>query len=324
MRVVSGAQPTGQFHIGNYFTIKKWIELQNEHNCLFFIVDLHAMTESLNPEELRNNVLETAVDYLSFGLNPKKCSIFIQSQAPEHTELFWILNTITPLGELERMTQFKDKAKQFKQSINAGLLNYPVLMAADILLYKAEAAPVGEDQLQHLELARALARKFNSRYGETFPEPKSLISKIGARIMALDNPLKKMSKSGLTDSHIGVFEDAKEIERKIKIAVTDSGKEIKYDKQNKPGISNLLEIYNLASGKEIAELEKEFKNKGYAEFKDKLAKNLVDYLKPLKQKREKLAKNPKKVLEILEKGRKKAQKIAQTTMKEVRKKTGLI
>jgi len=342
MRIISGIQPTGILHIGNYFgAIKQWIELQNKHNCLFFIVDLHALTESPDPNELRKNILNAAIDSLALGLDPKKCSIFIQSQVPEHTELFWILNTITPLGELFRMTQFKDKAniktesattigssrlKYFIPSgkeINAGLLNYPVLMAADILLYKSEAVPVGEDQLQHLELARTLARKFNSQYGETFPEPKSLISKIGTRIMALDNPLKKMSKSGSPDNYIGVFEDEKEILRKIKISVTDSGKEIKYDKQNKPGISNLLEIYSLTSGKEILQIEKEFKNCGYAEFKKRLAKILIDYFKPFKEKRNKLSKDPKKILEILKTGRQKAQKIAAATMKEVRAKVGL-
>ncbi len=381
MRIVSGAQPTGKLHIGNLFTIKQWIELQDKNDCLFFIVDLHALTENPEPEELRKNVLETAIDYLALGLDPKKCSIFVQSQIKEHAELAWILNTITPIGELLRMTQFKDKIKTITgkdieitarmgmgveghyfflpagEGLNAGLLNYPILMAADILLYKTEAVPVGEDQKQHLELTRTLARKFNSRFGETFPEPQSITQKIGSRIMALDNPLKKMSKSGPSDNYIGIFEEEKEIARKIKIAVTDSGREITYDKENKPGISNLLEIYSLVNpdlpcrslrrstgrnntpnviasdseaiysrtySKEIQQLQKEFEGKGYAEFKEKLAKTLAAYLKPFKEKREKLAKNPENVLKILEQGRKKTQKIAAKTMEEVRQKVGLI
>lgn len=323
MRILSGIQPTGTLHIGNYLgAIKQWLELQKKNECIFPIVDLHAITVDYEPKQMQKNILEAAIDYLAAGLNPKKCLIFVQSQVKEHAELAWLLEAITPIGELERMTQFKDKSKQHKQNINAGLFAYPVLMAADILLYKTNIVPVGEDQRQHVELTRTIARKFNNKFGNTFPLPRVQLSKFGARIMSLTNPLKKMSKTG--DEGIALSDSPAVIKDKIKRAVTDSGKEIKYDLKKKPAISNLLTIYHLFSNKSIKELEKKYKDKGYAEFKKDLSEVVIKELKPFQEKRRKLEKNPQLVKKILAEGQKKAEKIAQKTITEVKKKMGLI
>ncbi|MFZ5559844.1 MAG: tryptophan--tRNA ligase, partial [Patescibacteria group bacterium] len=263
MRIFSGMRPSGQLHIGNYLgALKNWVELQKKNFSIFGIVDYHAITTPFNPKHLQKDVYNLVLDYLAAGIDPKKSIIIIQSHIPEHTELAWILSTLTPLGELERMTQFKEKAKQHKENVNAGLFCYPILMAADILLYKADTVPVGEDQAQHVELTRVLARKFNNKFGKTFPEPKTLLQKHGARIMSLTDPFKKMSKTGDESIILGDSPDA--IRRKIKKAVTDSGKEVKFDEKNKPAISNLITIYHLFSGKSIAEIEKKYKGKGPA------------------------------------------------------------
>ena len=206
MRILSGIQPTGELHIGNYLgAIKQWLELQKNHECVFPIVDLHAITVPYNPKDLQKNIIETAISYLALGLDPEKSIIFVQSKIKEHTELSWLLNTITPLSELERMTQYKEKSRQFKKNLNAGLLNYPILMAADILLYQTDLVPVGKDQEQHLELTRVIAKKFNNRFGKTFKDPKALIPKEGAKIMALNNPKKKMSKSLGPQAYLSLF-----------------------------------------------------------------------------------------------------------------------
>jgi len=325
--VFSGIQPTGAIHIGNYLAaIKNWAELQKnpDYDCIFFIVDLHAMTIPYNAKKFQEAIYNAALDNLAAGLDPEKCTLFVQSQIKEHSELTWILNTITPVGELERMTQYKEKAKEQKEEVNVGLLTYPVLQAADILLYKTDFVPVGKDQEQHVEFARTLARKFNNRFGKVFKEPEALIPKIGAKIMSLSDPSKKMSKSHGPESYISLFDSDDEIRRKIKIAVTDSGKEIKYNLREKPAISNLLTIYHLFSEKPIKEIERKYEGRGYAEFKNDLAEVIIKYLKPLREKREKLKKNPDYVKNVLEQGRKKAQKIASATMEEVKKKTGLI
>jgi len=323
MRIFSGMRPTGQLHIGNYLgALKNWIELQKKHQCIFGVVDYHGITTSFNPKTIHRDTMNLVLDYLGAGINPKKSIIIIQSHISEHTELAWILGTLTPLGELERMTQFKEKAKQHKENINAGLFSYPVLMAADILLYKTGIVPVGEDQVQHVELARTTARKFNNKFGKTFPLPRVQLSKTGARIMSLTNPSKKMSKTG--DESIGLNDSPSLIREKIKKAVTDSGKEIKYDLNQKLAISNLLTIYHLFSNKSILEIEKKYKNKGYAEFKKDLAEVVVKGLKPFQEKRKKYEKNPQLVKKILTEGTKKAQKIAQKTIKEVKKKMGLM
>jgi tryptophanyl-tRNA synthetase len=323
MKIFSGIQPSGVIHVGNYFgAIKQWIELQKKNTCIFSIVDLHAITASYDPKEMQKNILETAIDYLSAGIDPKKSIIFVQSHIKEHAELTWLLETLAPIGELERMTQFKEKARQNKENINAGLFAYPVLMAADILLYKTEIVPVGEDQAQHVELTRTLARKFNNRFGEIFPEPKTQLPKSGARIMSLTDPTKKMSKTG--DEGIALTDSPDMIRRKIKTAVTDSGKEVKFDEQNKPAISNLLTIYHLFSKKSIADIEKKYKNKGYAEFKNDLAEVIIKGLKPFQEKRKELEKNPRLIEKILAEGQKKAQKLATETIKEVKIKMGLL
>lgn len=324
MRVFSGIQPTGLIHIGNYLgAIKQFLKLQENNECIFSIVDLHAITTPYDPKKIQENILNTAICYLACGIDPEKSIVFVQSQVKEHTELAWLLGTVTPVGDLLRMTQYKEKAKQFKGKVGAGILNYPILMAADILLYKAEIVPVGEDQKQHVELARTIARRFNRLFGKTFPEPQTQIHKIGAKIMALNNPKKKMSKS-IPESCLFLFDEPEIIRKKIMSAVTDPGREIKYDPEKKPGISNLLTIYSLFSEKSIKELEKKFKGKGYETFKKSLIKVLIDYLEPLHKKRKEFLQREVFVKEILEKGRKKAQTIAQSTLKEVKEKMGLI
>jgi tryptophanyl-tRNA synthetase len=323
MRVFSGIRPTGELHIGNYLgAIKQWVKLQDSNECFFCIVDYHAITTPFEPKEMEKNILDTLITYLAAGLDPKKCTIFVQSQVKEHTELAWILGTITPLGDLKRMTQFKEKIKENPKYVNAGLLNYPLLMAADILLYKTDLVPVGIDQKQHVELTREIARKFNKTFGKTFKEPQVLISKFGQKIMSLKDPKKKMSKTDPAGC-LGIFDEPELIRKKIMGAVTDLRREIKYDQKKKPGISNLLKIYSLFSQKSISKLEREFKGKGYEEFKRNLAEILIKSLEPLREKRKELLKREKFIKEILKDGAERARKIAKSTMKEVKKKIGL-
>lgn len=325
MRVFSAIQPTGEIHIGNYLgAISQWLPLQEKNECIFCIADLHAITVPYQPKSLQDSILEKAIVYLASGVNPEKSTIFVQSQIKEHTELTWLLNSVTPIGDLNRMTQFKEKSKKFKQNLNAGLLNYPILMAADILLYKTDLVPVGEDQKQHVEMTRTIARRFNQRFGQTFKLPEIKILKIGAKIMSLSDPLKKMSKTDSPDSFISLFEEPEEIKRKIMKAVTDNGKIVKYNIKKKPGISNLLTIYSLFSGKTISELENKFRNKNYSYFKKSLAEFLTSSLEPFRKKRKELLGRKVYVKEILDQGAKKAQAIAQSTMNEVRQKMGLI
>jgi tryptophanyl-tRNA synthetase len=324
MRIFSGVQPTGYLHIGNYLgALKQWVELQHENDCLFCIVDLHAITIPYNPEETQKKILNQAASYLAVGLDPEKAIIFTQSKVREHTELCWLLNTITPLGELYRMTQYKEKSEKHKKNENAGLLNYPILMAADILLYDTDIVPVGEDQKQHVELARDIARRFNNKFGETFVIPKVQLPPQGARIMSLSNPKKKMSKSDGEESYISLFDTPEEIKRKIKVAVTDTGKEIKYDPIKKPGISNLLTIYSLFSNKKIKELEKEMKDKSYKNLKEELAELITIKLTPFREKRDELLNREVYVREILHQGEEKARVLAEAKMNEVKKKMGL-
>jgi tryptophanyl-tRNA synthetase len=325
MRIFSGIRPTGELHIGNYLgAIRQWIELQEKNECIFCIVDLHGITTPYQPENLQKNILDLATSYLSAGLNPEKCVFFIQSKVKEHTELAWLLGTITPIGELQRMTQYKEKIKKHPRYVNAGVLNYPVLMAADILLYQTQLVPVGIDQKQHVELARTIARKFNQQFGQNFEEPKELLPKIGAKIMSFQNPEKKMSKSDDPAGCIGLFDAPEIIKKKIMSAVTDLGKEIKYDPEKKPGISNLLTIYSILSNKTIKDLEKKFKGVGYAEFKKSLSELMVNYLEPLRENKKQLQKREVYVREILEKGAERARTIAESTMKSVRNNMGLI
>ncbi|MBL7053045.1 MAG: tryptophan--tRNA ligase [Candidatus Portnoybacteria bacterium] len=323
-RIFSGIRPSGSIHIGNYLgAIKNWVEAQNNYDSIFCIVDLHALTTPYQPKELAKNTLETAAIYLALGLDPKKNTIFIQSHVPEHTEMTWLLNTITKIQELQRMTQFKDKSTEKPSNINAGLLNYPVLMAADILLYNTNVVPVGQDQKQHVELARTLARRFNRLYGKTLTVPNVLIKKEGAKIMRLDDPLKKMAKSATNPYNaIALTDSPTLIKNKIKKAVTDSGKEIEYNPK-KPAIANLMTIYHCFSGMSFNEIEKKYKGKGYAQFKEDLTNVIIKGLKPFQEKKKALDKKPDYVNKILQDGAKKAQTIAQKTLKDVKKKMGL-
>ena len=324
MRIFSGIQPTGEIHIGNYLgALKQWIELQEKNECIFSIVDLHSLTVPYDPKELQKSITEKLIAYVASGVDPEKAIIFVQSQVKEHSELCWLLNTICPVGELERMTQYKDKSKKFKDNINVGLLDYPVLMAADILLYKANAVPVGKDQEQHVELTRTIARKFNQKFGKTFPEPEVIVAKAGAKIMSLTDPKRKMSKTDDPKSYISLFDEPEVIQKKIMSAETDSGKEVIYNITKKPGISNLLTIYSLLTDKPTTEIEKKFKGKGYGDFKKSLAKVVIDYLEPFRRKRKELLTREVYVQEILNKGVSRAKIIAETTMKEVREKMGL-
>jgi len=334
-RIFSGIQPSGILHIGNYLgAIKNWLKFQNEPICdadsianageydhIFCVVDLHAITVPHDPEELKKRTLEVARIYLASGIDPKKCSIFVQSHIQEHTELCWILNTIAKVSELERMTQFKDKSGESKEGVGMGLFDYPVLMAADILLYNTQVVPVGEDQLQHIEMARTLANRFNKKFGEIFIVPEPFITKEGMRIMGLDNPAKKMSKSASSEYNYIALTDSEEVVRKkIQKAITDSGSEIVYQ-DDKPALKNLINIYSLLSEKSVKDIEEAYVGKGYADFKKDLADVTVNFLTPLQAKMKDLS--DEKVIEILRQGAEKVRLIAQEKMEEVKKKIGL-
>ncbi|MBU1132307.1 tryptophan--tRNA ligase [Patescibacteria group bacterium] len=321
-KIFSAMQPTGIIHLGNYFgAMNNWLSLQKEYAGIFSIVDLHALTIPQKPEELRTNIRNLAKLYLAAGLDPQKNIIFRQSQVHEHAELAWILTCITPISELERMTQYKDKAKQHKENINAGLFTYPCLMAADILLYDTNIVPVGEDQKQHVELARTIANKFNNLYGETFVVPEAMINKETARLRGLDNPEKKMSKSAPSEyNFISLMNKPDLIRKKIQKAVTDSGTEIKFSPE-RPAISNLLMIYHLVSGNSIKEIEGEFENKGYGDFKKELAERIIEFLTPLQERFEAIDDN--ELDQVLENGKQRAETLAKKKLKEVKDKIGL-
>lgn len=322
-RVFSGIQPTNILHIGNYLgAIKNWVDMQDQHDCIFCVVDQHAMTVKFEPEELTKNIINTAKTYLAFGIDPSKSIIFIQSAVPEHTELAWYLNTVTKISELERMTQFKDKAKQHKENINMGLFDYPVLMAADILLYDTELVPVGEDQLQHIELARTLAERFNHQFEKTFIVPKGEIRKQGARVMSLDDPRKKMSKSSPNaGSYISLLDPPETAQKKIMRAVTDSGAEVKSG-PDKPALTNLLTIYSLLSHQEIKDIEKEYAGRGYADFKKGLADVVVSFLNDFQAIFNSI--KDEEVKNVLAEGAKKSKTMAEKKMKQVRSRLGIV
>lgn len=321
-RIFSGIQPTNNIHLGNYFgAVKNWIDLQNNYECIFSVVDLHAITVYQKPADLKNNILNLVKTYLALGIDPKKSLIFQQSDVKEHTELCWVLNSIAKIGEMERMTQYKEKSVSHPENINVGLFDYPVLMAADILLYDTEAVPVGEDQKQHLELARDLAIRFNSLYGATFIVPEPIIKKEGARLMGLDDPSKKMSKSATSSfNYISLLDDPEIAKKKIMKAVTDSGTEIKYS-ADRPALSNLLTIYSLLSNEKISEIEKKYIGRGYGDFKKDLAEIVVNFLIDFQKKFNKIS--DKDVKDILAKGAKSASKIAEKKMEEVKEKIGI-
>ncbi|OIO50374.1 MAG: tryptophan--tRNA ligase [Candidatus Brennerbacteria bacterium CG11_big_fil_rev_8_21_14_0_20_43_10] len=325
MRILSGIRSSGQLTIANYLgAISQFIALQNEHECFYFIADLHAITTPYDPKTFSHNVLDVAAMYLAFGLDPLKTTMFLQSLIPEHTQLQWLLATITPMGELERMTQYKEKTHQGDPA-DVGLFMYPVLMAADILLYKPQAVPVGEDQVQHVELTRSIAEKFNKRFGETFPlpEPKTL-DKAFSRIKSLQDPAKKMSKSDDNQkASIGLMDTPEQIRAKMKSAVTDSKKDIVFNPNKKPAISNLLTIASGFSGLPITMLEQQFKGASYADFKMAVADMIIEKLTPMHEKYYELIKDKKKLKNLLVDHSHKAQVIASETLKEVQEKMGL-
>jgi tryptophanyl-tRNA synthetase len=318
--LISGIQPTGRLHLGNYLgALSNFVKIQNseDYNPYFFVADYHSLTVNFSPEKKREEVRNLIRSYLKAGLNPGKSVIFVQSALSAHTELTWILATVTPYGELTRMTQFKEKSKENKNNINAGLFLYPVIMAADILLYDAERVPVGDDQLQHLELTREIARRFNKKFGETFVEPKPLMTET-PRLMSLNNPENKMSKSS-PKGCLFLDDSPEEIEKKIKSAVTDSGAEIKYNEDDKKAISNLMLIYTSLSNKPIKDIEKEFKGKGYGEFKKSLIDLLINTLEPFREKKY----LDKEIEKIIEDGNNKARNVADKKLQEVKKKIGV-
>ncbi|MFC1597941.1 tryptophan--tRNA ligase [Patescibacteria group bacterium] len=325
-RLFSGIQPSGELHLGNYLgAIKQWIELQKKYDSLFCIVDLHAITVRQDREELRQNIRRVAASYLACGVDPKKSTIFVQSGVPEHAEMAWVLQTFTQLGELERMTQFKDKAaRQKKAGVNAGLFTYPALMAADILLYKTKVVPVGEDQKQHIELTRNIAERFNNHYGiDLITVPEALLPESGARIMGLDDPSSKMSKSASSEmNYISFLDDADTIRKKFKKAVTDSGKEVKAG-ADKPALTNLLTIYSLVSGKSVEELEKEYKGKGYGDFKTDLGEAVVEFMTPIQKRMNELLEDHAGLDAVLDEGQERAKKIAHKTLREIYEMVGL-
>ena len=322
-RVFSGVQPTGNIHLGNYLgALKQFVELQEDTECIYCIVDEHAITVPQDPKELKKHILDVAALYLAVGLDPKKSIIFVQSQVTGHAELGWILTCCANTGELFRMTQFKAKS-QGKESVGAGLLTYPTLMAADILLYDTDVVPVGNDQKQHIELTRDLAIRVNHYYGKTFVVPDGRFMKEGARIMALDDPTSKMSKSAENiHSRISLLDEPSKIKKSIMKATTDSDGVVKFDIENKPGISNLLNIYSALSGKPIAELEALYEGKGYGDFKKELVEVTVDALAPIKAKYQEI-RDSKELIDILNEGAQRADAIAQKTMKRVRENFGL-
>lgn len=321
--IFSGIQPSGTITIGNYIgAMKQFVELQHEYNCYFCIVDQHAITVPQDRLELRKNIRSLAALYLAVGIDPNKATLFIQSEVPAHAQAGWMLQCISYIGELERMTQFKDKSAG-KEAVSAGLLTYPPLMAADILLYNTDLVPVGEDQKQHLELTRDLAERFNKKYNNIFTIPEVRIPKVGARIMSLQDPTKKMSKSDPNQkAFITLLDDPKQIEKKIKSAVTDSEGIIKFDKDNKPGISNLLTIYSILTNKPIAEIEEKYEGKGYGEFKADLAQVVINTITPIQQKYYELMESSE-LDEILDQGAEKANYVANKMLKKMENAMGL-
>lgn len=320
----SGIQPSGVPTIGNYIgALKQFTEIQDEYDCYFCIVDQHAITVPQDKAALRKNIRSLAALYLASGLDPEKVTLFIQSEVPAHAQAGWMLTTISSIGELERMTQYKDKAKDRKEGIPAGLLTYPPLMAADILLYGTNIVPVGEDQKQHLELARDLAERFNARYNDIFTIPEIRMPKVGGRIMSLQEPTKKMSKSDSnTKGFISLLDPPNTVAKKIKSAVTDSDGIVKYDKENKPGISNLLSIYSIFTGKTIVELEAMYEGKGYGDFKSDLADVMVEFITPFQEKYEYYM-NSEELDRILDEGAEKARKKSFKMLKKMENAMGL-
>ncbi|WP_298029800.1 tryptophan--tRNA ligase [uncultured Dysosmobacter sp.] len=323
-RIFSGIQPSGELTLGSYMgAIKNWVALQDEYDCLYCIVDMHAITVRQDPAELRRRALAQLAQYIACGLDPQKSILFIQSHVPQHAELSWILGCYTQFGELSRMTQFKQKAQQHADNITAGLFTYPVLMAADILLYQANLVPVGEDQRQHVELTRDIGQRFNGVYGETFVLPEAFIPKMGARIMSLGNPDNKMSKSD-PEGCVYIMDQPEVIQRKFKRAVTDSETAVRYDRENKPGVSNLLTIYCAATGKTLEEAEAEFAGQGYGVFKPAVGDAVIELMRPIREEAERLMGDKAYLEGIYRDGAQRAQYLARKTLSKVQRKVGFI
>ena len=323
-RIFSGIQPSGDLTLGSYMgAIKNWVELQDEYECLYCIVDMHAITVRQNPAEMRRRTIEQLAQYIACGLDPKKSVLFIQSHVPQHAELGWILGCYTQFGELSRMTQFKDKSAKHKDNITAGLFTYPVLMAADILLYQADLVPVGADQKQHVELCRDIAQRFNGVYSDTFTLPEPFIPKMGARVMSLGAPENKMSKSD-PDGCVFLMDSPEVVQRKFKRAVTDSEMAVKFDKENKPGVSNLLTIYCTATGKTLEEAEAEFAGQGYGVFKPAVGDAVIELMRPIREEAERLMADKAYLEGIYREGAQHAQYLANKTLSKVQRKIGFI
>ncbi|MPW24988.1 tryptophan--tRNA ligase [Alkalibaculum sp. M08DMB] len=322
----SGIQPSGVFTIGNYFgAIKNWVSLQDQYRCFFSIVDLHAITVPQSPQELRKNSRNSLALLLAAGIDPKMSTLYYQSHVSAHSELAWILNCYTNMGELSRMTQFKDKSQKQGENIRAGLYNYPVLMAADILLFQTNLVPVGQDQKQHLELTRDIAHRFNNHFSPTFVIPEPYIPSTGARVMSLQEPEKKMSKSDENkNAFVCMTDDTDSIIKKFKRAVTDSGSEVRYDSLNKSGISNLMEIYSSATGDSYDEIERRFNGQGYGNFKQAVGEVIADTLKPIQKEYGKLIDDKGYIEEIIKESTEIARKVSYKTLAKVKKKVGLV
>ena len=323
-RIFSGIQPSGELTLGSYMgAIKNWVSLQEEYDCLYCIVDMHAITVRQNPADLRRRSVNQLAQYIACGLDPAKNIMFIQSHVPQHAELSWVLGCYTQFGELSRMTQFKDKAAKHADNITAGLFTYPVLMAADILVYQADLVPVGQDQKQHVELCRDIAQRFNGVYGDTFTLPEPFIPKMGARVMSLGDPTSKMSKSD-PDGCVYMMDKPEDIMRKFKRAVTDCETAVKFDKENKAGISNLLSIYCAATGKTVAEAEAAFAGQGYGIFKPAVAESVIELLRPIREEAERLTADKAYLESVYKDGAQKASYLAEKTLRKVYKKVGFV
>lgn len=324
--IFSGIQPSGSLTLGSYLgAIKNWVELCDTYNCFYCIVDMHAITVRQNPAELRRRTIEQLAQYIACGLDPKKNTIFIQSHVPAHAELAWVLSCYTMFGELSRMTQFKDKSAKNADNINAGLFTYPALMAADILLYQTDLVPVGSDQKQHVELSRDVATRFNGIYGDVFKMPEPFIPKVGARIMSLTTPENKMSKSDKDPGGcIYIMQDPDEIMRCFKRAVTDSETVVRFDPENKPGISNLMQVYSCATGMSFDQIETEFEGKGYGEFKPRVGEAVVELLRPIREEAQRLIADKAYLESVYKEGAEKASYTAEKTLRKVYKKIGFV
>ena len=324
--ILSGIQSTGKLTLGNYLgAINNWVQMQEEYDCYYMIANLHSLTVRNDPETLRNNTLKVLAMYVAAGLDSEKNTIFIQSQVKEHAELGWILDCYTYMGELSRMTQFKDKAAKHADNINAGLFTYPALMAADILRYQANLVPVGQDQQQHLEITRDIAERFNKLYGKTFTIPEGYYGKASAKIMGLQDPTAKMSKSATNPNDVILLEDEPDvIIKKFKKAVTDSENKVRFDPENKPGVSNLMQIYSSITGLKMEEIEKEFENSGYGDFKTKVAETVVAKLEPIQKKYKELLENKEYLEKIYTEGANRARKLASKTLDEVKERIGIL